>query len=176
MLNREQQLDSVIKQATPEQINNGVIWYQEAHAFCKELSKEFGVEFKKVCAICAALSPLKSWSINKRITRDYLTGKRDLHTKLQINKCDWIMRGDKIEKCLGGLKTINFYKNILYPKDNNWVTIDRHMLTVFNENYSLTPKKYDQLKQACINYSKETLWVSPEVQAIAWCVVRGKAD
>ena len=75
MLNREQQLDSVIKQATPEQINNGVIWYQEAHAFCKELSKEFGVEFKKVCAICAALSPLKSWSINTAY-RDWETDRK----------------------------------------------------------------------------------------------------
>lgn len=176
MLNREQQLDSVVKQATPEQINEGVIWYQKAHEFCKELSEEFGVEFNKVCGIVSALSVQKSWSLNKRITRDYLMGKRNIHTKYQVSKCDWIMRGDDIEKCLGGLKTVNFYRNIVDPKDNGWVTIDRHILNIFNEAPKLTPKKYNELKQICIEYSEQTPWVSPEVQAIAWVVVRGKSD
>lgn len=175
-MNREQQLDSVVKQATSEHINEGVVWYQKAHDFCKELSEEFEVEFNKVCGVVSALSPQKRWDLNKRIAREYLMGKRNIHTKLQVSKCDWIMRGDNIEKCLGGLKTVNFYHNILEPKDNNWFTIDRHILNIFNETPKLTPNKYNQLKQVCINYSEQTPWVSPEVQAIAWVVVRGKAD
>lgn len=176
MLNREQQLDSIIKQATSEQINDGVVWYQKAHEFCKELSKEFGVEFEKVCGVVSALSPQKRWNSNKRIAREYFQGKKNIHTKVQVSKCDWIMRGDNIEKCLGGLKTVNFYYNILNPKDGNWFTIDRWILNIFNETPKLTPKKYNQLKQVGINYSEQTPWVSPEVQAIAWVVVRGKSD
>ena len=171
-----QQIELVIQQASPRQIEDGVAWYQKAHQFCKELSEEFGVEFNKVCGIVSALSPQKRWDLNKRIARDYLMGKRNIHTKTQVSKCEWIMRGDNIEKCLGGLKTVNFFHNILDPKDNDWFTIDRWILNIFNESPSLSPKKYNQLKQVCINYSKQTPWVSPEVQAIAWVVVRGKAD
>lgn len=176
MLEREQQLDSVVKQATPEQINEGVIWYQKAHEFCKELSEEFGVEFNKVCGIVSALSVQKSWSVNKRITRDYLMGKRNIHTKCQVSKCDWIMRGDDIEKSLGGLKTVNFYHNILNPEDSNWATIDLWMLRIFNERPKPTPKQYNQLKQVCIDYSKQIQWVTPTTQAVAWIVARQKAD
>lgn len=175
-MNRTQLLDSVIKQASPIEIEQGKIWYTEAHEFCKELSKQFNVSLDKICGIVAALSPQKRWDLNKKIAHDYLMGKRNIHTNVQVSKCDWIMRGDDIEQCLGGMKTINFFHNILDPKDDQWFTIDRWILNIFKEGPKVTPKQYNTLKQLCINYSAQTPWVSPEVQAIAWVVVRGKAD
>lgn len=174
--NKQKQLNNVIKQATEEQIYQGKMWYINARCFAEDLSEEFNVPLNKVIGIISALSVQKRWDLNKRIARQYLQGRRNIHTKTQVNKCDWIMRGDNIEKCLGGLKTVNFYHNILEPKNGNWFTIDRWILNIFNETPKLTPKKYNQLKQVCINYSEQTPWVSPEVQAIAWVVVRGKSD
>lgn len=176
LIDKSVMLHNVIQQATQENIKQGTLWYINANEFAKQLSEEFNISLEKVAGIISALSVQKSWSVNKRIAREYFQGKKNIHTKVQVSKCDWIMRGDNIEKCLGGMKTINFYHNLLEPKDNNWFTIDRHILNIFNETPKLTPKKYNQLKQVCINYSEQTPWVSPEVQAIAWVVVRGKSD
>lgn len=175
-MNRTQQLDSVIKQATSIEIEEGKAWYYKARDYCVELSKEFEVEIEKVIGVVAALSVQKRWDLNKRIAKQYLQGKKDIHFKLQVSKCDWIMRGDDIEKCLGGLKTVNFYHNILNPDDSNWATIDLWMLRIFNERPKVTPKQYNQLKQVCIDYSKQIQWVTPTTQAVAWIVARQKAD
>lgn len=175
-MNREQQLDSVIKRATLNEIEEGKAWYSKCREYCVEISKEFGVELERVIGVFSALSPQKSYSVNKRILKDYFQGKRNIHTKIQVSKCDWIMRGDDIKKCLGGLKTVNFYHNILNPSDSNWCTIDRHILNIFNERPKPTPKQYNQLKQVCIDYSKQIQWVTPTTQAVAWIVIRQKAD
>lgn len=175
-MNRTQQLDSVIKQATPKEIEEGRLWYRKAREYCVQLSEEFGVELEKVVGVVAALSPQKRWDLNKRIAKEYLQGKRNIHTKVQISKCDWIMRGDNIPKCLGGLKTVNFYFNILNPDDPNYCTIDLWMIRIFNETPKLTPKKYNELKQVCVDYSKQIQWVTPTTQAVAWIVQRGNAN
>lgn len=175
-MNRTQQLDLVIKQATSIEIQEGKTWYYKARDYCVELSEEFGIELEKVVGIVAALSVQKRWDLNKRISRQYLQGKRNIHTKTQVSKCDWIMRGDNIEKCLGGLKTVNFYHNILNPEDSNYCTIDLWMLRIFNERPKVTPKQYNQLKQVCIDYSNQIKWVTPTTQAVAWIVARQKAD
>lgn len=175
-MNRTQQLDSTIKQATPNEIAEGSAWYSKCRDYCVELSKEFGVELEKVIAVFSALSPQKSYSLNKKIAREYFQGKRNIHTKVQVSKCDWIMRGDDIERCLGGLKTVNFFWNILQPDNPNYCTVDIWMLRIFNERPKVTPKQYNQLKQVCVDYSKQINWVTPTTQAVAWIVARQKAD
>lgn len=175
-MNKTQQLDAVIKQATPENIIEGKAWYFQAREFCKGLSIEFNVELEKVVGIVSALSPQKRWELNKKIAKDYLQGKKNIHTKTQVSKCDWIMRGDDIEQCLGGLKTINFYHNILNPEDSRWCTIDTWMLKIFNESPKVNPKHYNQLKQVCIDYSTQIKWVTSTTQAVAWIVQRGTAN
>lgn len=171
-MNRTQQLDSVLSQSNAEEHRDGRVWYPDAHTYLLELSKEFKISIEKVCGVCAALSPLKSWPVNKNITRSYLEGKRNIHTKLQVSKCDWIMRGDDIEKCLGGLKTVNFFFNLLNPPDPNYCTIDRHMLWMFDERPSLTPKKYNSLKSVMIDYANTNKWVTSELQAVTWLTVK----
>lgn len=171
-MNRTQQINAVLNQSTDIEITEGKIWYPEAHQYCLELSKEFNISLEKVCGICAALSPLKSWPVNKNITRSYLEGKRNIHTRLQVSKCDWIMRGDDIEKCLGGLKTVNFYHNILNPPDLEYCTIDRHMIWMFNERPSLSPKQYNFLKNSIIEYAKVNQWITSELQAVTWLTVK----
>lgn len=169
---RTQQINLVLSQSIATEITEGKMWYLNAHQYCLALSKEFNISLEKVCGICAALSPLKSWPVNKNITRSYLEGKRNVHTGLQVRKCDWIMRGDNIEKCLGGLKTVNFFHNILNPPDIEWATIDRHMLWMFNESPSLSPKQYNSLKDSMIEYAKTNQWITSELQAVTWLTVK----
>lgn len=176
LCDRHELLNSVIQRATLNDIEQGKQWYKNARYFAEQLSKEFKVELPKVVAVIAALSVQKRWDLNKKIAREYLQGKRNIHTKVQVSKCDWIMRGDNIPKCLGGLKTVNFFWNILNPDDPNYCTIDLWMIRIFNETPKLTPKKYNELKQVCIDYSKQIQWVTPTTQAVAWIVQRGNAN
>lgn len=175
-MDRKAQINSVIKQASPQEIQEGFVWYSEARQWCEQVSKETGIELKKVIAVLAALSPRKRWDLNKKITKEYLEGKRDVHTKTQVTKCDLIMQGKDIPLVLGGLKTINFFSNILEPTNPDYCTIDVWMLRIFNERPKLTPKQYNSLKQVCIEYSKEIGWITPNTQAVAWISKRNKHD
>lgn len=169
------ELSVVISQASPEEIKEGQRWYWEAREYCEQLSKEFGVELKKVIGIVCALSPQKRWDINQRIAKEYLQGKRNIHTGVQVAKCDLIMMGKDIPTCLGGLKTINFYYNILDPTNPDWCTIDIWMTRIFGTTPKLTPKQYNGLKTICIDYSKQIGWVTPNTQAVAWIVKRNQS-
>jgi hypothetical protein len=165
-------IQSVLNQALPIELDQGKTWYQEAHDYAVELSEQFGVDLNKVAGIISAMSPLKEWNLNKRLAKQFLEGKRNLHTRLQVKKAEWILEGKDIELCLGGLKTINFFHNILSPDNKAFVTVDGHIHWMYKEYPSLTPKKYNLIKNDFINYSNQTDQVGCEVQACAWLVVK----
>lgn len=165
-------IQPVLQQALPIELDSGKVWYNEAHDYAVSLSEEFGIELSKVCGVIASLSPLKEWGLNKRIAKQFLQGKRNVHTRLQVRKAEWILEGKDIELCLGGLKTINFYQNILNPTDKRWVTVDSHMHWMYKEYPSLTPKKYNLIKNDFINYAHQTKQIGCQVQACAWLVVK----
>ena len=163
---------TVLFQATSEDINEGMIWYTNANQYCQELAQEFNISLSKVAGIVSALSVLKEWGLNKRIAKQFLQGKRNVHTGLQVKKAEWILEGKDIELCLGGLKTINFFNNILSPDNKAFVTVDSHMHWMYKEYPSLTPKKYNLIKNDFINYANQTNQIGCEVQACAWLVVK----
>lgn len=163
---------TVLFQATSEDINEGMIWYTNANQYCQELAQEFNISLSKVAGIVSALSVLKEWGLNKRIAKQFLQGKRNVHTGLQVRKAEWILEGKDIELCLGGLKTINFFNNILSPDNKAFVTVDSHMHWMYKEYPSLTPKKYNLIKNDFINYANQTNQIGCEVQACAWLVVK----
>lgn len=165
-------IEPILNQALPIELDQGRIWYQDAHNYAVELSEQFNIRLEIVCGIISSLSPLKEWNLNKRLAKQFLEGKRNLHTRLQVRKAEWILEGKDIELCLGGLKTINFFRNILDPTDKQWVTIDGHIHWMYKEYPSLTPKKYNLIKNDFINYSNQTGQVGCEVQAKSWLVVK----
>lgn len=166
-----QQIESVISKSTETEKENGMSWYQEAHQYADQLSKEFNVTLEIACAIIAVLSPMKRWDLNKRIAKQFLEGKRNVHTRLQTMKGEAILRGEDIELCLGGLKTINFYHNILNPKEDQWITIDRHIIYMFGARPTLSPKQYQKLKKPFVEYSKDKELVGCQYQAICWLYI-----
>jgi len=168
------QIKQTLELATPEQVTEGKVWYTEAHNYAVELSEEFNLELNKVCAVISAMSPLKHWNTNKKIARQFLEGKRNVHTKLQMTKAEWILEGKDVEMCLGGQKTVNFYWNILNPSDTNWCTIDRHIIRMFNQRPSLTVKQYSTIKNQFVSYSQTLPDITCNVQAICWIVMRTK--
>ncbi len=171
-MDRKAQIEFVLNQSTPIHFKEGREWYPTGNLFCNGLSKEFTVSLEIACGIVACLSPLKSWPVNMKIAKQFLEGKRNVHTGLQVTKAEAILRGEDIELCLGGLKTISFYHNLLNPPDPNYVTIDRHMLWMFKGKPSITPKQYYGYRDALKGYALDNNWIPSELQAVTWCAVK----
>ena len=58
---------------------DGKEWYYKARDYANELSIEFKIDLYQSAAIISALSPLKSWDLNKKIAKEFLEGKRNIH-------------------------------------------------------------------------------------------------
>lgn len=109
-------------------------WYVSANWFAQDLAKKHDVPLSVACGIIASLSPLKSWTENKIIAQKFLQSGEGKHTKAFIEKPRQIRasNGDveTIALILNGNKTISFFINILEPHQQNFVTIDRHALSI----------------------------------------------
>ncbi len=109
-------------------------WYAEANFFAYGLSKKYDVPLSVACGVIASLSPLKSWDENKRIANSFLHNGKGMHTKCFIDKAVQIKQSngdvETIASILNGNKIISFFINILEPHQQNFVTIDRHALSI----------------------------------------------
>lgn len=157
-------------------------WYLEASNFAQELADTHNVNYFKVCGIIAALSPLKNWNENMRITKMFLATGKASHTRLMTNKAITILASleddtlyQTILATLNGNKIKNFFINIAFPNHKEAVTIDRHALSICL-NRSI--KKHDYVGITTIQYNffaaayveaSEILGVLPcMVQAVTW--------
>jgi hypothetical protein len=166
----------VYQKCNNDDILQGKGWYKNANLFALYLSKKYNVKVIKVSGIISALSPQKSWEINMKITEEFLEtdGKVTGHTKLQSDKARNILYNldskENIENCLSGLKTVNFFNNILNPKFQDYVTVDRHhiYLSTRHDIQNCTPKQYNLIKENTIIFAKELNIVPSELQSILW--------
>lgn len=162
-------------------------WYQEANMFAQELAyryvfiggrtDSFKQSVAKVCGIIAALSPLKSWEENKRITITFLRDGKANHTPTFNKKAQDILdsdgQADTIATILNGNKITSFFLNILNPQTSQAVTIDRHAVSIaldeyVTDNYAMTQNQYNFF-QNCYRVAAQMRGVRPlQMQAVTW--------
>lgn len=152
-------------------------WYPEAHDFALNLSKEYNLTVNQVSGCISALSPLKSWDLNKKLTKDFLKGKERGHFRHQINKARNIKKerdSDVIENILNGYKTRNFFRNIENPSDCNYITIDSHIAKFIGngERINLTNYRYKIIANSFKKFAKEVNLQPNEVQASIWLLAK----
>lgn len=162
----------IYNQATLEEVTGGQAWYTSAHLFCKELAKDVGKPVMNVIGVLSALSPRCEWGLNKEWTKLYFEGNYK-HTRVQTEKCHRIVKAktfSEISGHLGGLKTKNFFGNILYPEDKHFVTIDSHVLKICSGLYieRVTPCQYTQLKKHIQEISEELSMLPNSLLGTAW--------
>lgn len=177
-------IEEVVEQATFSILKQAKEWYPTAHTILKGYSKRYNVDFEVVVGICSCLSPMKYWMNNLQLTENFLKGGRYGHFTKQIQKAEKILKLDGIENKetqiesimfeLNGLKTINFFRNILEPLNNDYLTIDRHVLKVCygNKIESLTNKQYEFLKQILIEQAKKHNFANTEYQSLLWLQIK----
>lgn len=173
-------VNNILRLYEDSKLTNVGNWYNEASEFAQQLSIEFDVDYLKVCGIISALSPLKSWNENKRITRLFLEFGIISHTKSQGKKAELILTNtskdleSSILTILRGAKIKSFFLNIAYPKTSDAVTIDRHAISIAigrsitkGEGH-LTELQYDWLVGCYVEASEIAGVLPSEMQAVTW--------
>jgi hypothetical protein len=178
--------------------NLGFNWYSDKSYFI--LDKVQGHALKTViskavyCAIVSILSPANSWN-NNLWDAHYLvyrffkigqtTGWKYRTYQTNVDKANSLMYrvfalGQDSATVINELlnkptsqKTWNFYNNLRNPYDNEFVTIDRHILKVMGFDIkSITPKNYMDLSNILKEYHLQSTLSNLSAcnfQAVLWC-------
>ncbi len=171
-------LERVLLRATPFIFSEGKQWYYKANQFGQDLADKYDLPLFKVVACTSALSPLKEWTLNQRITEEFINGKEDIHFKKQVDKAKEIMKlseGEEklVNKILNGRKTVSFYNNILSPEDERFCTIDTHIgNSLLWKGANITPQRYELIENVIKDYCKEMYLIPSQLQSIIWLTAK----
>jgi hypothetical protein len=189
-------INAIFKLATPQEIQDGVIWYAEAQKVAQQISLDLSVPLHIVVGVIAALSPNNKWKRNivnareliKAFTNgDYMESVKvsTYHTMrlkawhiLQANGSS-----EQVVKALNGQKIIAFYHCIM---GENTCCVDGHARNIFygerigltNNKTSIGKKEYTTIAsaytRAAIIQSKKhnRSFKAYEIQAITWVTWR----
>lgn len=178
MIPSTRRITALYRQATPEQLADGLDWYQDAHSLALALDP---ANVERAAGVIAALSPRVHWNINVKLAvRAYADGQASKCMPMSANKANAILGGADVAKTLKGPKTVAFAQVIADPTDPHAVVIDRHAMSVAigrcatDDDYTVLGLKgvYEQFADA-YRRAARIIGVSPsQVQAVTWVVWR----
>lgn len=162
-------------------------WYGDANEFCRQFDNSLQVISKPkgevihniACGVVAALSPVKTWEQNKKCAVEMLETGDCGHMQLFKDKARQIIDSDGSDEAilsiLNGRKISAFYLNIRYLEKANYITIDRHALSIglgrwtTDEDYQgMTAKQYEFFVQ-CYTLAAVQAGVTPLLmQSATW--------
>lgn len=138
-------------------------WYDDALAFCKELSIAYALPVQVVAAVTAVLSPANTWDHNMAATKLYCEAfgqgqEQPIVGGYGKNRDKaWRILTTQDVTLVSGIKVTSFYRNIMgYHHD---VTVDRHAIRAwlgqesdFNGNGAQFP---DSVYERCVDDYRE---------------------
>jgi hypothetical protein len=173
---------TVFNSTTRDNLDNGMTWYRQAFDHAILLNKKHGIGIVKTVGILAALSPNNKWARNK-IDADLFLSNPSLDTKV----CTFMGQREKalaiyncngypleVECILNGVKTCNFFNNILFFASCDRVTVDMWAFRSVGAEEKL--KNVPLVTQAYTEVAQELNIQPHQLQAVVWGVVRGNAS
>lgn len=165
---------SVFKRATHDDILAGLSWYGNAHMVAREAG-----DVRKGAGVISALSPRMPWQRNLTLARDAfvapLTGGA---LKRSIGAANAIMHegADPLD-ILGGLKTRAFFDNILNPLTSAEVTVDTHAIKIAGiDRDSVGVGLYREISDA-YRHAAAIAGIAPlDMQAVTWTTYRRESN
>ena len=177
----------VYRRATPEDIANGLEWYDRAERYASIISNLSGVNLNTVIGVMAALSPNNRWERNvkdtERMVWAWVKGEDMSDFKVSCYNTmkakawsileDDLTDDDDILTRLNGQKIRSFYSNI---RGLNEVTIDGHALNIAlgirqgltTDKTNMGKKVYREMQEAYVKAAKRVGVKPHELQAITW--------
>lgn len=178
-------LKKILKKAYLIEIERGLNWYQYAQEELDKLANKYNIENIIIYAMCSALSPRCTWQQNINDTETVLkwnkernglrrssyptvtTYKQNLFKAINI----LITKNTNVFKTC---KTFNFFENIKNPDNENYVTLDGHMINAYYgklgivKNKYFTKKYYNRIAKQYIKLAKLCKVKPCQLQAIIW--------
>lgn len=165
------------RSATPQQLAQGMRWYQSAHDTALMIS---GGDVYAGAGVLAALSPQTSWDENvKRAARAFADGKPSGHVGDALRKAARCMAGEDPATVLPmESKTGHFYRCIIDPDNTDAVCVDRHAHDVaVGERWGddidrglSSKKRYSIIANAYREAARQAGVTPAEMQAVTWVV------
>jgi len=177
----------VYRRATPEDIANGLEWYDRAKRYASIISNLSGVNLNTVVGVMAALSPNNRWERNvkdtERMVWAWVNGEDLSDFKVSCYNTmkakawsileDDLTDDDDILTRLNGQKIRSFYSNI---RGLDEVTIDGHALNIAlgirqgltTDKTNMSKKVYRERQEDYVEAAKRVKVKPHELQAITW--------
>lgn len=177
----------VYNRATPEDIANGLEWYDRAKRHAKAISTKYFIHTHTVIGVMAALSPNNRWERNvkdtERMCQAWINGEDLTDFKVSCYNTmkqkawsileDDLTDDDDILTRLNGQKIRSFYSNI---RGLDEVTIDGHALNIAlgirqgltTDKTNMSKKVYRERQEDYVKAAKRVKIKPHELQAITW--------
>lgn len=160
--------------ATSEQLDQGLHWYRTANQLAHMIADG---NVRMGAGVIAALSANKHWQANVNLaTSAFESGKPSGHFNDALAKASRIMAGEDPETVLPmAIKTGQFYRCILNPRDAEAVCIDRHAHDIAvgvrygsNARGLSSRNRYTMLSRVYHAAANWAGYLPQEVQAVTW--------
>jgi hypothetical protein len=144
----DRNLRKVWDQATDWEKEDGLAYWEKAHDRMVGIGVKHNQPIQVVAGVFAALSPnsgeRNNWEDTERVLR--LRDRAVVRTYRHcLERALWILDGAAPTVVLGR-KTCSMWKNIVWPDDRRWVTVDGHMVGVWKgERVRMQDAKIDEV-------------------------------
>ena len=164
------------------------LWYWDNHWKCREGATSSRINWKeylhcniplaKYIGVVSGVSPRQNWKRNLLVADNMIkNGNAGIIEQYKKKAKQVIFSSGKpseIWDILNGNKTQNFFMNLLYPDDKQYVTVDRHALSIAlgrtcnDKEKALTDKQYEFFANCYKELAQELDLVPNFLQSITW--------
>lgn len=163
----------IYREASEMHKAEGLSWYEDAREFAATLDSDVS----RAAGVIAALSPMLSWTLNKKMAKAVYDGERRGCLSANIAKAVRIQGGESPLDVLSGNKVRSFYLNIMGIGGVETVTVDRHAISIYdgkptqrtigNPEYRTIADAYVRAAKILSKESGRTI-LPCQVQAVTW--------
>ena len=179
------------KRASPENIDAGMTWYDDAMRFSRRLAREYRITRRSAAGVISALSPHNQWKRNKFDAEQLISYYREGGTDwVNVKICTYKKNRERAwniltqgERITSDSPKIHSFAMNVGNKSPNHVTIDKwHMrasLARPREGITLTQEsptklQYKRVEGITLDIARTHKLKGYELQAIVWVTIKEK--
>lgn len=177
-------------QATPAELDWGLIWYERAHEIAVRLAEIYTLDVSTVAGVISALSPNNRWGRNLQDAEAMIRAHQLGLPQVRVRVSTYLPNKAKAWRLLSGAdpdrefgrqapKTRAFWRLIVQPDDPEEVVIDGHAVSIWggervvlDQQKSLTLGRYRQIAADYRDAAKHEELLPSQMQATTWLVYR----